>query len=96
MLWLQRTCAAALVAAPALLASFASAAADVPGSKDHPSLTRFKGAVVTHYQVRDFDQAVMPIKPLASADKVPSDALATAEGNVARIDYSVPGEKTAL
>lgn len=96
MLWFQRTCAAALVAAPALLASLPSAAADAPGSKDHPLLTRFKGAVITHYQVRDFDQAVMPVKPMASADPVPADVLATAEGKVTRIDYSVPGEKTAL
>ena len=79
-----------------MLASFASAAAGVPGSKGHPLLTRFKGAVITHYQVRDFDQAVMPIKLMASADPVPSDALATAEGKVARIDYSLPGEETAL
>ncbi len=92
----QRACSAFAALAALLVCTAAAAAADVPGSKDHPLLTRFKGAVITHYQTRDFDEAVMPIKPIAEPDKVAATDLATAEGKITRIDYSVPGNKTAL
>lgn len=99
MHWFPRARAvAARVAFSALIVctGAAAAAADVPGSKDHPLLTRFKGAVITHYQTRDFDEAVMPVKSIADRDKVAATDLATAEGRITRIDYSVPGNKSAL
>lgn len=94
MHWFQRACAA--LAALLVCTAAAAAASDVPGSKDHPLLTRFKGAVITHYQTRDFDEAVMPVKSIADRGKVAATDLATAEGRITRIDYAVPGNKSAL
>ncbi|MBB1602407.1 OmpA family protein [Variovorax sp. UMC13] len=83
-------------AAHALLASPLAAAADVAGAKDHPLLTRFKGAAIVDYKVSAFDAAVLPVKPIAVADKIGAGELAKVEGKITRIGYAIEGEKTAL
>ena len=40
-------------------------AEDVPGSSDHPALTRFKGAEIRAYERKDYDEAFMPNQPLS-------------------------------
>jgi hypothetical protein len=37
------------------MAAALAAAGDVPGSKDYPGIGRFKGSVITGYEVKDFD-----------------------------------------
>jgi len=83
-------------AAHALLFSPFVAAADAAGAKDHPLLTRFKGAAIAEYQVSAFDEAVLPIKPVATVDRIGTSDLAKVEGKITRINYVIEGEKTAL
>lgn len=90
---------------PRLLAALAIAlgtvvppasAADPAGAKDHPLLSRFKGAEIKDYRASDFDEAVLIVKAIADDDKVPPDAVLTLEGKVTRIGYRVEGSKTSL
>ena len=70
--------------------------ADVDGAKDHPLISRFTGARIAYYKVSDFDEAVLPVKPIANADKVPADAVTKVEGKVTRTLYELPAGKTLL
>jgi hypothetical protein len=38
--------------------------ADIPGSKDHPLITRYPGLVITIYSVKDFDDFLFPLGKL--------------------------------
>lgn len=83
-------------AAHALLASPSAVAADAAGAKDHPLLTRFKGAAIAEYKVSAFDEAVLPVKAIPAVDKIGAGDLAKVEGKITRIGYVIEGEKTAL
>lgn len=62
---------------------------DVAGSRDYPGIGRFKGSVITGYQVKDFDAARM--QAAAFRDGRPADARRL-EGKVTRIAYrTAPG-----
>lgn len=80
--------------AAVLLLALAGAAAqaqsrDVAGSRDYPGIGRFKGSVITGYQVKDFDAARM--QAAAFRDGRPADARRL-EGKVTRIAYrTAPG-----
>ena len=64
-------------------------AADVPGSRDYPGIGRFKGSVITGYQVKDFDAARFQAAPFADGKPVKPLRL---EGRIARIAYrTAPG-----
>lgn len=82
-------CLLSLVTTPAF-------AADVAGSKDHPLVTRFSGAEIAAYKAADYDEAVMPIKPIKDDDMVTPDQILSVEGKVTRINYKCPPGKTAL
>lgn len=82
--------------AHALLASPCAAAADAAGAKDHPLLTRFKGAVIAEYKASAFDEAVLPVKAIPVVDRIGTGDLAKVEGRVTRINYVIEGEKTAV
>ena len=69
--------------------------ADKPGSKDFPSISRFKGAEIADYQSAEYDEAVLPIKAIASAPP-PASALLKVEGKVTSMTYVIPGGKTPL
>lgn len=83
-------------AAHALFASPWAAAADAAGAKDHPLLSRFKGAAIVDYKVSAFDEAVLPAKAIPAVDKIGAGELAKVEGKITRIGYAIEGEKTAL
>lgn len=83
-------------AAHALLASPLAAAADAAGTKDHPLLTRFKGAEIAEYKASAFDEAVLPVKAIPVVDKIGAGDLAKVEGKITRINYVIEGEKTAV
>ncbi len=64
------------------LAGGARAEADLPGSKDHPVVTRIKGSVITRYEQKDFD-SVDQSAYLTGAD-------ARWEGRTTRLQYTMP------
>ena len=62
------------------------AAADVPGSADHPLIGRFEGSTITAYERLAFDEVAVARQP---------QEVATVEGAVTRLAYVYP-EGTAL
>ena len=70
-------------------------AADKPGAKDFAAISRFKGAEIVEYQTADYDEAVLPVKPIA-AEPPPATALLRVEGKVTNIAYLAPAGKTPL
>jgi outer membrane protein OmpA-like peptidoglycan-associated protein len=80
------TLSAVLLVLPAFLALSALSAqdADVAGAKDYPGIGRFKGSVVTGYDVKDFDAT--RIEAAAFKGDQPTDERKL-EGRVTRIAY---------
>ncbi|MFZ4632944.1 MAG: OmpA family protein [Saprospiraceae bacterium] len=78
---------------PFLLALFIQhllpAQTDIKGSADHPFVSRYTGAIIVDYQVREFDQYDLALGP-KTAEKTPADPLKTLEGKVTRIVYKNP------
>ena len=66
---------------------------DISGSKDHPLLGRFTGAVITSYSFSQFDEAILPNQPIA---KESSAKTLTLEGKITRIGYVIKGDKSTL
>ena len=83
------------VAAIARVLSIPAHAADKAGAKDFPAITRFKGAEIVEYQATDFDEAVLPVKPVP-LNPPPATSLLRVEGKVTDITYVVPAGKTPL
>ncbi|TWB10485.1 uncharacterized protein DUF4892 [Nitrospirillum amazonense] len=81
------------VALPLLAATPVLAAGDVPGSKDHPLVSRFAGATITAYEHKDFDEAFLPDRPVKDADKAEGLHL---EGKITRVWYTIGAGKSAL
>jgi OOP family OmpA-OmpF porin len=73
----------------------AAGAADKQGAKDFPSISRFKGAEIVEYQTSDYDEAVLPTKPVPGEPPPPA-SLIKAEGKVTSITYVLPPGKTSL
>ncbi|MCB4812425.1 DUF4892 domain-containing protein [Methylovorus menthalis] len=71
-------------------------AADIAGAKDHPLLTRFAGTTIQNYQASDFDEVIMPVKPIPTETAIASSDLLSVEGKVTRIGYELAADKTAL
>ena len=65
-------------------------AQDVPGSKDHPLISRYPGSVIRDYSVREFDEYTLPLGKLDSGK---SQHL---EGKVTRIHYEIPEQRSPL
>ena len=75
-----------------------AAAADVPGSADHPLIPRYEGAEIVAYDTQAFTQrsfARAPIKQGGGLDKNP-DAALRLEGKLTAITYRAPAERTSL
>jgi len=75
------------------LSTLASAGGDVPGSKDHPLLTRFSGATINAYSQTAFDEAFLPNQPIDDVKAAKGLAL---EGKVTRVAYTIGGNKSTL
>ncbi|WP_244122297.1 DUF4892 domain-containing protein [Burkholderia latens] len=75
------------------LSTLAFAAGDVPGSKDHPLLTRFAGATINAYSQTAFDEAFLPNQPVDDAKAAKG---LTLEGKVTRVAYTIGGNKSTL
>jgi outer membrane protein OmpA-like peptidoglycan-associated protein len=75
------------------LSTLTAVASDVPGSKDHPLLSRFAGARINDYSHSDFDEAVLPNQPIDNQSTAKGLNL---EGKVTRIGYTIADGKSTL
>ena len=94
VMWLTLMCAVFFSATPASWAQ----AADATGSEDHPMVTRYEGSFIDGYEIREYDEFVLPLGPAAWSDdgvKVPREK-AVLEGQVTRILYRGPKERSSL
>lgn len=83
-----------IVVASGLVSASVALAADIKGSSDHSLLSRFPGAEIRAYMVKEYDAALLP-KNKIDDSKAPGDLLEL-EGKVTRIAYRIPGERSAL
>ncbi|MDS1136238.1 OmpA family protein [Nitratireductor indicus] len=77
-----------------MLASGTAFAEDVEGSSDHPLFGRFPSATIRAYQVKDFDEAILPAGRIDNGDA--PENLLELEGKVTRIGYRIPGDHSVL
>lgn len=66
---------------------------DLPGSHDHPLVSRFAGSLITGYQTVDYDRMLLPLGKTVDDKLSKSD---TVEGRITRIAYVAPAGKSAL
>ncbi|KPF66324.1 hypothetical protein IP88_12905 [alpha proteobacterium AAP81b] len=74
-----------------------AAAADRPGSSDHPLFPRYDGATITEYDVKAYDEAKLAQARIVGRpeDDKPGTFL-RAEGKVSRIGYDIPKGRSVL
>jgi len=71
---------------------------DSPGSEDHPMVTRYEGSFIDGYEIKEFDEFILPLGPAVRNDdgvKVPKEQ-AVLEGRITRILYRGPDERSSL
>ncbi|MDH7511591.1 MAG: OmpA family protein [Clostridiales bacterium] len=66
---------------------------DVEGSKDHPLISRYPGLVIKYYDVKEFNEYVLPLGKLEEKKLTKSQRL---EGKVTQITYSAPAGRSTL
>jgi OOP family OmpA-OmpF porin len=88
---LRRTLHAVVGGTLLALSTLTAVADDVPGSKDHPLLSRFAGARINDYSHSDFDRAVLPNQPIDDQSTAKGLNL---EGKVTRIGYTIADGKS--
>lgn len=72
---------------------------DVSGSKDHPLMKRYDGAVIVHYDHKAFDEYTVPLgKEIPNAEFQKEQFIKSLhlEGEVTRIVYSIPNGRSPL
>ena len=69
---------------------------DVPGSRDHPVISRFAGSVIGGYQHIDFGAAVLPLGHVDAGRPGGFAKVAQVEGAITRILYVAPAGKTGM
>jgi outer membrane protein OmpA-like peptidoglycan-associated protein len=73
------------------LSSGQALAQDVPDSQDHPLVSRYAGSSIVWYDFRDFDEYTLLMGPFS--EDQPSQ---TVEGEVTRISYNLPADRSTL
>jgi outer membrane protein OmpA-like peptidoglycan-associated protein len=72
-------------------------AQDVEGGKDHPAISRYAGSTLIGYDLRDFDELVIPLGPLEAVyPPAPPKKNQKVEGRVTRLVYVAPAERSSL
>ncbi|HSP86990.1 MAG TPA: OmpA family protein [Ignavibacteriaceae bacterium] len=71
---------------------FLKAQNDIPGSKDHPLITRYPGSYIAYYEEQQFDEYSIATGPQTGYKKI--DKWLPVEGKFTRIYYVVKGEVT--
>jgi outer membrane protein OmpA-like peptidoglycan-associated protein len=70
---------------------------DVKGSRDHPMISRYAGSVVIGYDLRKFDEIVLPLGPVRKeGNKIVPTKSQRLEGQVTRILYLSPEGRSSL
>ncbi len=65
---------------------------DIPGSADHPLVSRFPGSTISKYVVSNFDEFKVPL----SRPNVGTPKSLTVEGKITRIVYDTPAPRSVL
>lgn len=96
----KKTILLLMACVPSLFATTTSLAqhSDSPGSKDHPMVTRYEGSFIDGYEIKEFDEFILPLGPAIRNDdgvKVPKEQ-AVLEGRITRILYRGPDERSSL
>ncbi len=71
---------------------------DAPGAEDHPMVSRYEGAFIDGYEVRDFDSYRLALGPVVrneAKERVP-EASTNLEGRITRILYRGPKGRSTL
>lgn len=66
---------------------------DVKGSNDHPLISRYPGAVIKYYDMKEFDKFTMPLGKIVEGKLSNSLQL---EGKITRIQYNAPQNRSTL
>ncbi len=67
---------------------------DVPGSKDHPMLSRYPGSFIRDYQHQEFDELELPIGEAKDWNKLGKTE--RVEGRITKIFYTYPETRSPL
>lgn len=79
------------------LVSAASAQQDAAGSADHPLVGRYEGAVLDSYRFREYDEVLLPDRPLPPRDRADSaNWMRELEGRIYSLRYVAPQDRTTL
>jgi flagellar motor protein MotB len=90
-----------MFAVPAAIFFLHSASAqqsDLPGSEDHSIVSRYEGSFIDGYEVKEFDEFVLPLGPAVwndAREKV-AEQREILEGRITRILYRGPDERSSL
>jgi outer membrane protein OmpA-like peptidoglycan-associated protein len=79
-----------------LIHSILRAGEDVPGSKDHPAITRYPGSYIFHYSQKKFDEYYLLLGPLKSQRDIKNARMKKLEGKVTQIAYKCPKGRSNL
>jgi len=70
---------------------------DLPGSQDHPTVSRYEGSLIIGYDYRKFAEFVLPLSPVSTSPAGPATKKnLKLEGRVTRILYLAPAERSSL
>jgi OOP family OmpA-OmpF porin len=67
---------------------------DIEGSKDHPLISRFPGSIIILYDVKKFDEYILPLGKLDEERKLSKSQ--RLEGKITRIQYKAPENLSTL
>ncbi len=78
------------------LVTLSFAEQDVPGSKDHPIISRYPGSYIYHYDQKEFDEFEILLGPVkSSSDKdIQLAKKERLEGRVTKIQYQAPSNRS--
>jgi OOP family OmpA-OmpF porin len=77
-----------------LVTGIAFAQEDVERSKDHPLISRYPGSFIRYYDVKEFEEYVLPLGKLGKEGKLTKSQ--KLEGKVTQITYSAPEGRSIL
>jgi len=87
-----------ILAAMLCLQTASAQQSDSPGSEDHPIVSRYEGSFIDGYEVKDFDEFVLPLGPAVwndAREKV-AEQQEVLEGRITRILYRGPDGRSSL
>jgi len=81
---------------PVLICSVISDAKDIPGSKDHPMVSRYQDSSIVGYDLQKYGELVLPLGKALLKDTVQYDKKERVEGKLTRILYLAPAERSTF